>query len=213
MNEFKDKLIRKPWGSEYQLFVNEEVSIWHLTIRPGQCTSLHAHPKKKTGLLVLDGAAEVSFLNNTVKLLPVEKIMIRHGVFHRTTNNLSMNLRLLEIETPVDKRDIIRLKDEYGRSGQKFGIGQTYETMESVTLEPNKPLYIGSCQILPTKINNIEELNDLTHNHNYMILDGGIVTDFCSVVAPGDIANKKDLLNLAQQFWLVPTYMLDISHV
>tara|TARA_R110000824_G_scaffold218232_2_gene404755 strand:- start:5 stop:640 length:636 start_codon:yes stop_codon:yes gene_type:complete len=211
MYEFQNKLIVKPWGSEYELFANENVSIWHLTIKPGESTSLHCHPNKKTGLLVLEGAAEVSFLNSKHKLLPSEKVMIRHGVFHRTTNKLSTDLQLLEIETPNDKTDIIRLKDEYGRSGKSFEEGQNYKEMILPRL--HESFVVGSCHIVPLRINNIDELDNFTDNHNYMILEGGVVTDFCGVISPGDISNKKDLITLAKQFTLLPSFICDIYHV
>lgn len=212
MNYQNGKII-KPWGNEYELFVNENVSIWHLTIGPGHCTSLHSHPNKKTGLLILDGAAELSFLNSKTNLLPAEKIMIRHGVFHRTKNQLSTDLQLLEIETPVDKTDIVRLQDTYGRSGQEFGFGQTYEDVVIPKLELNHCLSLGVCNILPIEITCINQLQNLIDKHNYMILDGGVTAGFCDVIGPGDIASKKDLVTLASQFQFLPSYILDITHV
>lgn len=208
--DFSNKRIIKPWGNEYELFSNENVSLWHLTIKPGQCTSLHSHPNKKTGLLVLEGAVELSFLNSKNKLLPSEKIMIRPGVFHRSTNRLSTNLELLEIETPVNKEDIIRLTDDYGRSGTIFETGQTYEDIEFVNLQCDKIESIGACKICPIKISRISELDKLIDGHNYIVLEGGIITDFCKVVAPGDISSKRDLVLLATQFTLLDSFILDI---
>ena len=72
------KATKKPWGKEYLLYQNDDVAIWHLFIEPGQSTSLHCHPSKKTGLVVLDGAAKVSFIGGGgEKLFPGEKVMIR----------------------------------------------------------------------------------------------------------------------------------------
>jgi len=102
------KTVIKPWGCEYLLYQNDNVAIWHLYIDAYQETSLHSHPNKKTGLIVLNGAAKVSFLDNDTKLFYGEKIMIRHGVFHKTKSMTDTTLQLLEIETPVNKEDIVR---------------------------------------------------------------------------------------------------------
>ena len=114
---------------EYLLFENQDVAIWHLFIEKWKCTSLHCHPNKKTGLVVLGGAAKVDFLNGTNKLFAGEKVMIRHGVFHRTTNMVSETLQMLEIETPVDKSDILRLEDNYGRRSSPYGYEEKVDNI------------------------------------------------------------------------------------
>ena len=107
------KAKRKPWGHEYLIYENDQVAIWHLFINKWQRTSLHCHPNKKTGLLVLRGGAQISFLNGKQKVFTGEKVMIRHGVFHQTKNMTGEVLELFEIENPVDKGDIVRLEDSY----------------------------------------------------------------------------------------------------
>ena len=49
---------RKPWGCEFLAYENDNVAIWHLLIDPWAETSLHCHPNKKTGLIVLEGGGE-----------------------------------------------------------------------------------------------------------------------------------------------------------
>ena len=38
------------------------------------------------------------------------------GAFHRTSSEYDRDILVMEIETPTNKNDIIRLKDEYNRS-------------------------------------------------------------------------------------------------
>jgi hypothetical protein len=45
---------------------------------------MHCHPKKTTGLVLLDGNAQVSFLADSKILDPISKLMIRRGLFHST---------------------------------------------------------------------------------------------------------------------------------
>ena len=65
-------IIKKPWGYEYLVYQDANVALWFLYIAPNQKTSFHSHPKKTTGLIVLDGKAQVDFFNNENKLDKLE---------------------------------------------------------------------------------------------------------------------------------------------
>ena len=77
-------IVKKPWGYEYLVYQNDKVGLWFLHIAKNQQTSMHCHPNKTTGLILLDGEAELSFLGDSYKLKPVSKTMIRKGLFHST---------------------------------------------------------------------------------------------------------------------------------
>ena len=81
---YKNVVVKKPWGYEYLAYENEYVGLWFLHIEKDQETSLHCHPKKDTGLIVLDGAVNVSFLNDITRLIAGRKVMIIKGLFHST---------------------------------------------------------------------------------------------------------------------------------
>ena len=70
---YSDVVVKKPWGKEYLIYENEDLGIWFLHIEEGQSTSMHCHPKKNTGLIVMDGFAEVSFLKNKIPLKGVKR--------------------------------------------------------------------------------------------------------------------------------------------
>ena len=118
--EYKNVIVNKPWGYEYLAYENEHVGLWFLHIEKGHQTSLHCHPKKDTGLMVLDGTVDVSFLNDINRLVSGRKIMIRKGLFHSTKNHDDETALILEIETPVDKDDLVRFKDDYGRENKPY---------------------------------------------------------------------------------------------
>ena len=59
--KFNENIVKKPWGYEYLVYENDDVGLWFLYISKDQSTSTHCHPKKTTGLVVLDGEAELSF--------------------------------------------------------------------------------------------------------------------------------------------------------
>ena len=63
MDSYKNKIVDKPWGYEYLIYENNLVALWLLHIKPNQKTSLHCHPKKTTGRVLLSdgsGAAGTS---------------------------------------------------------------------------------------------------------------------------------------------------------
>lgn len=134
--EFKDYIIPKPWGREYLAFETSEIGAWLLEVEPGQQTSLHCHPNKKTGLIVLEGTIEISFLSSTHRLPRYSKTVIREGVFHSSKVISKSTATILEVETPKNKLDLVRLEDGYGRQGKEYEPKQTYEN------KTNKELWI-----------------------------------------------------------------------
>ena len=191
------KANRKPWGYEYLIYQNDEVAIWHLFINKWDSTSMHCHPSKKTGLLVLCGGAKISFLNGHQKVFAGEKVMIRHGVFHQTMNMTSEILQLFEIETPVNKADIIRLEDCYGRAGKPYS---EEHDLEVETKELTKlPQRIGDCTNF---IKNISDFDDIDECDLIMIVKGGISFKEFKVAGPGDILDRDTFMSLANKFTL-----------
>lgn len=125
-NDFGDYLIPKPWGWEYLVFETSEVALWLLHIEEGKRTSLHCHPRKTTGLLLLSGTAELSFINDRKTIVAPSKQMIRRGLFHATAALSRGGCYLLEIENPNDKNDLVRLSDHYGRDAAGYEDRETW---------------------------------------------------------------------------------------
>lgn len=133
---YRDKVVNKPWGHEFLVAEESAVGIWYLHINPLCCTSLHSHPHKRTTLIVLHGTASLSFLAGSPSILTTGNIAhIPAGTFHKTTNPCSSDyLGLLELESPNDKLDIIRLSDDYGRSGTPYE-GSAYYSPQTPPLD------------------------------------------------------------------------------
>ena len=191
------KAKRKPWGHEYLIYENQDIAIWHLFINKWEKTSLHCHPNKKTGLIVLQGGATVRFLNGKQKVFTGEKVMIRHGVFHQTKNMTGGVLQLFEIENPVNKGDIVRLKDSYGRAGIPYGNEEEVDVPHKSLSRVGEWARIGDCDICLRSINSLDELGarDLI-----MITQGGISFNEYTVAGPGDTLDRETFTSLAEQF-------------
>jgi mannose-6-phosphate isomerase-like protein (cupin superfamily) len=205
---YDDVVVRKPWGWETAIWQNEHLAIWYLNINHRHKTSLHSHPLKKTGLVVLSGIAEVSFMNGKHMLKPSQKIMIRNGVFH-STEALS-DLQLIEVETPNDKENILRLEDSYGRAGQPYEDSSHHsKDIKQIKLEENT--VIGDCSL---SIKNLKHWNELDKSKsNIIILEGRIFYQQHPVCEPGDVVDNETFTRLAAKFEFTPMKILEIKLV
>ena len=119
--------------------------------------------------------------------------MIRPGLFHCTKNSNKDTATILEIETPIDKDDLVRFKDNYGRENQP------YEDKKSmVQLEKNDPIFdepilnsvneysVDGVNIKINKTNDVNQLLKLESKSIIAVLDGGFESDDNQLVlSPG----------------------------
>ncbi len=117
---YKKVVVNKPWGYEYLMYENDKVAVWVLYLKKGYNTSMHCHPKKKTSLIALSGQVLVSFLNEKCELNNLDAVMIDRGVFHSSETISSDGAMIMEIETPPEKADLVRLTDKYGRENNGY---------------------------------------------------------------------------------------------
>lgn len=117
---YKKIVVDKPWGYEYLMFENDYVGIWILYLKQGFSTSMHCHLLKKTSLVLLSGEAISSTLDTRFKLKSLDGLIIDTGVFHSTEALSPGGIFLMEIETPSDKYDLVRLRDKYGRENKGY---------------------------------------------------------------------------------------------
>ena len=95
------------------------MSVTLLQINNNKSTSLHCHPQKKTGFVLLDGKAliQLGLWKSERKIFnSPSKLMIRTGLFHSIKCISKKPLLALELETPVNKNDLVRYNDKYGRA-------------------------------------------------------------------------------------------------
>ena len=202
----------KPWGEEYNIFRNKKkIAITYLKIEKGFSTSLHCHPVKKTGFLILKGVAEVQigiYKKNIKRYPPMSILVLRPGLFHRIKANNKSDLFALEIENPYIKNDLVRMKDNYGRRLKG------YESLKSTRQLVKKDLLFEIPK--KTKKNNYI-LNNINIEISYykdfkrfksfddksvsIILDGKIVSDKRkTVITAGEIVKSFTLKQLSQYF-------------
>src|SRR3972149_8033250 len=144
--DYSDVIVKKPWGYEYLVFRNDFVAIWMLHISRTRKTSMHCHPNKKTGLVLLSGNALFQHLEGKIELEPLDGVVIGEKVFYSTEANSPLpilpqsenGIWVMEIESPPIKTDLVRMKDEYGRKGT------SYEGVANMVFEPKECLRLQS---------------------------------------------------------------------
>lgn len=207
-SQYGGVIVNKPWGYEYLIYENAGVALWYLHINPGNRTSLHCHTRKKTGLILLAGEAEVSYLNDSVRLKAVGKLMIRPGLFHSTAALSPEGIALLEIETPPEKENLVRLDDTYGRKEKP------YEGMEAITpisgsyiqlqLPPKDQTYtyrVHGCVLSMVFMETPTEAHQRPPEEIIIVLGGGLFSKTNDqILGPGDVVTTNTLVRLADSF-------------
>lgn len=201
-------VVKKPWGYEYLLTDSPLVEIWHLSLGHNRSTSMHCHPNKKIALVVLDGQALFSTLNGSMELSPVDAVAIDSGVFHSTQCVSRKALKLLEIETPPMKHDLVQLEDKYGR------VNAGYEGAEKMKVANRAYIKFGNNndKVIKNFCNSILRIS-LVHdktdfeNGNFKKTRLGVITsgliksaDKHIAYSVGDIVDIKDLKSKKYNF-------------
>ena len=207
--KYKKYVVNKPWGKEYLVCETKNTATWYLDIKKGHKTSLHCHPKKKTGFILLDGKVEVmlGFYEKRVLKAPA-KLMIRPGLFHSTKAISKNGAKVFEIETPIKKEDLVRFKDDYGRSNKPYE-GKNKMILKSpddYTFEIPKMNNSNNYQfknsiITIEKHRSIKKLKKKQKNIIFAILDGGLVDKKKRfVLSPGDLVRLDTINKLGKVF-------------
>ena len=115
---YDNQVVSKPWGYEYVVYRDSNnLCVTLLSINYKKKTSLHCHPEKKSGFVLLSGKALFQLglwkKRSEIHSSP-SKRMIARGLFHSIQALSKNGLLALEFETPVNKNDLVRFKDAYG---------------------------------------------------------------------------------------------------
>ena len=209
---YDNRIVYKPWGYEYVVYrKSNHLCVTLLSIDYDKTTSLHCHPKKKSGFILVDGKALFQLglwkKRSEVHSSP-SKRMIARGLFHSIKSLSKNGLLALEFETPVNKNDLVRFKDDYGRQqksyeGEKFtkNIGSKFIKFKKPKLGTKQTYKINKVKISLEVHKNFKKLIRNTMNTIFGILDGAIVDRHGRhVLSYGDIIRTNDLKTLSEVF-------------
>ena len=130
ITDYSNVIIKKPWGYEYLIYQTSKVAITILFIKKGHKTSMHCHLNKKTSLIVLDGLIDLMTLRDNYNLDYGKCAVIDKKKFHQSIAK-TKDVILMEIETPNNKRDLYRLKDDYGRDNLGYESTKNLDNKEN----------------------------------------------------------------------------------
>lgn len=218
---YDNKLVKKPWGYEYLIFRNKsKLGVWLLFINYKKKTSLHCHPNKKTGFILLSGKAKIQlglWKSESKYYNSPHKLMIRSGLFHQTEAISKKGVYALEFETPVDKNDLIRYEDNYGRRSKPYEGKKNFSQVPGNFFKvPNKIKKcinhkIDKVKIQIEKHKNFKKINKYKMDTIHGILDGNLVNkDSKKILSLGDIIRTGTLKKLSKNF-KIEKYLLILS--
>lgn len=206
--DYSKVVVKKPWGYEYLIFSNASAAVWILYLKEGAQTSMHCHPNKKTSLIVLEGEVIGSGLGSEFLKKAGEGLFFDKKVFHQTKAVSPNGAFVMEIETPVNKRDLVRLKDQYGRENlgyeksDKHSLNiQNYNYL-SLDLPPvyhNQIKRFGQCSLNFKIINSehdLQELFTLADEDSVIVLQGEL--DFGDSQPALEVAEAISIRDLRQ---------------
>lgn len=209
MTNHETVIVRKPWGYEYLAYQNKDVALWVLHIKPNEKTSMHCHPSKTTGLVVVSGKAEINFIADKKILLAPDKQMIRRGLFHQT-QAIGNEMIMFELETPVDKDDLVRLRDNYGRTDSGYeGISfELPKDKDCLWIDPpieniTQSYVIGESYVEVFNATDISIFEKLEDNDMIVFLKGGLSKTINGrshmVTVPGDVGYTKVVKQVSEE--------------
>ena len=208
---YDKKIVKKPWGFEYTIFRNlNKLAVTYVNILPKKETSLHCHPSKTTGFIILNGSAKVQIgigEANAKVYKPSSSLMIRPGLFHSLKNVSKSPLVALEFETPADKKDLVRFKDLYGRKlkpyeGQnKTQLGDSLIFFKKPTKNKSRKYLFNNMEILLENYTNYRKIFKGNNSTIIAIIDGKIVNnEGKQVIGYGEIVKPHVLKKLSSSF-------------
>jgi mannose-1-phosphate guanylyltransferase/mannose-6-phosphate isomerase len=112
-------VVHRPWGSYELIGSGEGYQAKRIIVQPGASLSLQLHRHRSEHWVVVSGKARVTIGGVVSELGPNQSTYIPVGTPHRLENVADEPLSLIEVQCGgiLTEDDIVRLADNYGRSG------------------------------------------------------------------------------------------------
>ena len=109
----------RPWGSYTVLAEGDSFKVKTIEVHPGQRLSYQKHARRSEHWFVVDGVGTVTLDGAAVPVQRGSTVDVGLGVAHRIQNTGGEPLVFVEVQHGdyFGEDDIVRLEDDYGRSG------------------------------------------------------------------------------------------------
>jgi mannose-6-phosphate isomerase len=110
---------RRPWGTYTVLEEAPNFKVKRIEVLPGKRLSYQKHSQRAEHWFVVEGTAKITLDGKHVTISAGEAIDIPIGAAHRVENPGDDDLIFIEVQrgTYLGEDDIVRLEDDYGRTG------------------------------------------------------------------------------------------------
>ena len=209
---YDNKVVIKPWGYEYTIYrYLNKLSVTFLKINKNHRTSLHCHPKKKTGFIIVKGTALVQigiYKKNKKKFKSLSRLVVRPGLFHSLKAVSKNGMSALEFETPYNKADLIRFEDRYGRKNKSYEGSKFTSSIRDNLMKFKKPkknkknVYkLDDVVITLERTKNFKNLSTKDSSSSTAILEGKIFDKKNQeVISYGEIVKSSTLKILSKKY-------------
>lgn len=120
MRQVSDDESVRPWGHYEVLSDGPDFKTKAITVRPGKRLSYQRHARRSEHWFVVKGTGVVTLDGETVRVEPGVAVDVPVGVAHRIENtDQASDLVFVEVQHGdyFGEDDILRLEDDYGRTG------------------------------------------------------------------------------------------------
>lgn len=109
----------RPWGSWHVLDEGDGFKVKRIVVEPHQRLSYQTHEHRAEHWVIVSGTATCIVDGETIVAGPGASVDIALGQAHRICNQADETLVIIEVQRGdyTGEDDIIRLEDDYGRSG------------------------------------------------------------------------------------------------
>jgi mannose-6-phosphate isomerase len=110
---------QRPWGTYTVLEEAPNFKVKRIEVLPGKRLSYQKHSQRAEHWFVVEGTARVTLDGKDITINAGEAIDIPIGSAHRVENRGDDDLIFIEVQrgTYLGEDDIVRLEDDYGRTG------------------------------------------------------------------------------------------------
>lgn len=110
--------VYRPWGKYDSIDKGDRYQVKRITVNPGAKLSLQMHHHRAEHWIVVSGTAKVTNGSQTFLVTENQSTYIPIGQVHCLENPGLIPLEMIEVQSGVylGEDDIVRLKDQYGRS-------------------------------------------------------------------------------------------------
>jgi D-beta-D-heptose 7-phosphate kinase/D-beta-D-heptose 1-phosphate adenosyltransferase len=123
--------IKKPWGYEQLIELNDKYAVKKLFISENNRISLQYHREKTETLFLLQGTVKVTLNGEeSIHKMKYTKINVPPNTIHRFAATEGSDVLLVEVST-IELDDVVRVEDDYNRNDKVVVVSGGFDPIHS----------------------------------------------------------------------------------